>query len=248
MSNSNKEKFEKILGSFNDLSEEMGKTVESFYIWKTLYLSRSVPTVGKERAERNVQIINLYLNFFLSTEDSHLNSFIIRISKFFDRDSRNLSIQFLINEIKNNKKNFTSETLVKLYPDRFDANEIEENYLPIKEEDELTIEKLKEQYLPVIKKLKLIRDKYSAHRSAHIGIQKIDRRFTFKEVEGLINAIQEMFNTIYYSFDRSSTCWDHIKEKAIRDTDFLFDNLYKGEQQRKKLEKKWKKERKTREN
>jgi len=135
MSNSNKEKFEEILKIFKRLSDEMCKTVESFYVWETLYLSRSIPTVGKEQAERNVQVINSYLNFFLTTENSLIDSFIIGISKFFDIDSRNFSIYFLINEIKRNKEIFAKETLLQVYPNRFEENELVKNYSPIEKKD-----------------------------------------------------------------------------------------------------------------
>jgi len=135
MSNSNKEKFEEILKIFKRLSDEMCKTVESFYVWETLYLSRSIPTVGKEQAERNVQVINSYLNFFLTTENSLIDSFIIGISKFFDIDSRNFSIYFLINEIKRNKEIFAKETLLQVYLNRFEENELVKNYSPIEKKD-----------------------------------------------------------------------------------------------------------------
>ena len=228
VSNPNKEKFEEILSFSKRLSDEMCNTVQSFYIWKTLYFSRSIPTVGKEEAEMNVKTISLYRNFFLSTEKSHLNSFIIGISKFFDQNPKALSIQFLINEIKTNKEIFTVETLLKIYPDRFDKKELAENYSPIKEEDKIEIEKLRRQHVPVIEKLKLIRDK----QSAHTDIKTVNVSFIPNEVESLIGAIQKMLNIISYRFDRSSTNWDSMKEGAIRDTDFILKNLYRREYQR----------------
>lgn len=236
MPNLDKEKFIEISSLFKRLSDEMCRTVESFYIWETFHLSRSIPTVGKEKAERNVKIINSYKNFFLPTENSHIDSFIIGISKFFDRDPRALSIQFLIDEIKKNKEIFTPETLLEVYPGRFDEAEIAGNYLPMEEKDELVIEKLREKHVPLINKLKLIRDT----QSAHTDIQPANEDFVPKEVEELINAIQEMLNTISSRFDRASTCWDYIKDNAIRDTEFLFDSLEKGEFQRKKeIEERW---------
>lgn len=95
------------------------------------------------------------------------------------------------------------------------------------------------KYSKIRENLKLIR-----HSSVHI-IPKTDdkfsnRSFVPKDVDDFIDAIQEILNTISSRFDRSTTQWDYLKENAIRDTNFLLENLYRGEKQRKKeIKEKW---------
>jgi len=233
-----KGRFKEILEIFRTLRDEMSKTVGSFYAWETLYLSRSIPTVGKEKAERNVQVINSYLNFFFTIENSLIDSFIIGISKFFDVDSRNFSIYFLMNEIRKNQGIFTKETLLEVCPNRFEE-ELLENYSPIEKEDESKIKCLKKKHSKTIKTLKSIRAS-RVHIIPQTTDNSSDGSFVINEVDNLIKAIQEILNTISCRLDRSTTLWDRLKEDVIMETNFLFENLYFSEQQRKKeIEEKW---------
>jgi len=95
---------------------------------------------------------------------------------------------------------------------------------------EKEIEKLRTEHSSVIKELKLIRNKESAHTNA----QNINGAFFPNKVENLIYAIQEMINKNSSRVDMSTTYWDHIKEGAVRDTNFILEVLHKFEQQRKK--------------
>jgi len=223
----NKEKFIEILGHFRQLSDEMSKTVQSFFIWRTLYLSRSIEEAGQKIAERNVEIINSYKNFFIQTEDNHLHSFVIGVSKFFDKDARALSIQFLINKIKDSAEIFTRETIIEAYPERFNTVDMH-SCAPIENEDEQKIKEIKEKYQPLIDKLKDFRDT----RSAHHDVKITDLTFIPTDVEGLINAIQEILNIISARFNDSTTDWRMLKEGAIRETNLLLENLDRGEKQR----------------
>lgn len=234
MSKPNKEKYIEIVKLLKRLSDEMSRTVESYYIWRTLYLVTSIKEVGKELAERNVEILNLYKDFFIPTEESHLHFFIIGVSKFFDPDDGSLSLYSLLNKINANKEIFISETLIEVYPNRpFDKAGLGATYLPIKEADIYKIKKdIKDirKQLPVLIKLKDIRKKQSAHTD--IKITSFD--FIPDEVPHLINAIQEVINKISYLIDRSYTKWDKLKDRAVRDTKFVLESLYKNEQLRRK--------------
>ncbi len=92
-----KEKFLEIQSLFTRMSHEVVCiVVESYYIWRTLTLARSIPEIGEEKANKNAKLMNLYKEFFLSTENSHLQTFITGLMKFFDKDPRALSFNSLI--------------------------------------------------------------------------------------------------------------------------------------------------------
>lgn len=223
------EKFLEIKALFKRLSDEMCRTVEIYWIWRTLAFARSIPEVGKEEAEKNVKIINLNKYFFMPVEDALLHTFIIGILKFFDKDPRALSIETLIKKIHENKGGITADVLLEVNPNHFDGDdELKKVYCPLKDGDIKNINDLKLKYQLTIEKLKTIRDKQSAHNE----IVVTNGTFVPVEIEALILAIQEMLNKLSSTFNRSMTIWDHLKTEAINDTKLLLKNLERGEDQR----------------
>jgi len=237
MDETTEEKFLYIKALFIRMShEEMCVVVESYYIWRTLTFARSIPEVGKEKAENNAKLVNLYKEFFIPTEQSHLQTFILGLMKFFDKDSRALSINALIKQIEENKDVFTSEILESIHPHLKEIGAITQNYLPISQESIDYFEKLYEKHKNLINNLKDIRDK----QFAHTDMQAIEGTFVPNEIEELIEDLQEMFNKLSHSFDISSTIWNYLKEDSIRSTRLLLENLERGEIQRLvEIKRKW---------
>ena len=231
-----KEKFQEIQGLFKRLSHEMFEVVESYHIWATLVFSRSILEVGKEKAERNVAIMGLYKDFFVTTERNHMHAFIVGISKFFDRDPRALSVQQLIQKIKESEDIITAGIFKEACPDRFFPEDFKDGYKPIHDEDIKYIEELRKKHESVIGNLKTIRDK----QSAHTDMEVIKATFVPNEVVELIEAVQEMFNKLSGRFESATTTWRHLKDDAVRNTEFLLENLERGEVARmKEIKEKW---------
>jgi len=232
-----KEKFIEIQKLFTKMSHEiMCLVVPSFYIWHTLTFSRSTIETDKETAEKNAKTMNLYKNFLMPTEQSHLHTFVINIMKFYDKDNRALSFSNLIKSIRENEGSFTPEVLKSIHPHLEQISVNTDNYIPIKEEDLKYVESIIDKHKDLISNLKDIRDK----QFAHTDIKYISGTFVPNQVEELIIDTQSIFNRLSSSFDRSSTMWDHIKEDSIRDTEFLFKNLERGEIVRlEEIKKKW---------
>lgn len=189
---------------FDRICNEICTIVESYYIWKTLVFSRSVPEVGKELASENALIINSYLDFFIPTEHSHQKTFIIGLVKLFDKNSSTLSIAGLIKEIKKNNSIFINQNTI--------------NY----------IEKFLKEHIIIINGLKDIRDKQFAHTDKKI----IKGEFIPNNVEILIDGVQEIFNKLSIDFDGSGTMFSHLKNNSIGQTNFLLEVLRKLEKQR----------------
>lgn len=221
-----KKKFLEVKGLFKRLSDEMCLVVESYYIWTTLTFSRSIPEVGEEEANKNANIMSIHKDFFIPTEESHLRTFVIGLMKFFDKDTRALSLDALIQEIGRNKDIFTPEVLRQVYPELAKIGAIEDDYVPIDEDVINKIEKLKKQYESVASTLKDLRDKKFAHSDR---VTVIKGEFVPLEVEKFIEAVQEMFNKLSGKFDLSSTTFDHLKEDSIRNTMQVLEDLGNAE-------------------
>jgi len=230
MDDNAKKKFLEVKELFNRMSHEISAVVESYHIWRTLTFSRSIPEVGKEQAEKNAALLSLYKDFFIPTEQSHLQTFVIGLMKFFDRHSQALSIAGLIRELEKNKTIFTADIVRSTFKDPGGYDPIKDDYEPITREIKDKIEELRKPHEALIASLKDIRDKQFAHND----METIKgASFVPNEVEALIEAIQEMFNKLSGNFNSSSTIWDHLKDDAIRSTQFVFANLERGEAERK---------------
>ncbi len=191
-----------------------------------LEFARSIPEVGQERAEKNAKLMDLYKDFFIPTERSHLYTFIIGLIKFFDKDPSSLSIKGLINEIKKNKDIFTVDILKDIYPH---LKEVEvTDYSSIKQITIDYIEQIFKKHEDLIYNLKDIRNKVFAHTD----MKTIKSTFVPNEIENLIQDIQEIFNRLSGDFDLSETTFSHIKNESVSNTRFLLESLERGEMQR----------------
>lgn len=223
-----KNKFLEIRELFKRLSHQICLVVTSYYIWRTLRFSRSIDEVGKEKADKNAKLMSSYSNFFIPTEDSHVQTFVLGLMKFFDKDRRALSFQNLIKEIEENKSVFTPEVLKAVHPKLDEIGAIESDYVPINQETIDEVDRLRKKHDILISNLKDIRDKQFAHND----IEVIKGVFVPNEIEELITAVQEMFNKLSGTFDLSSTVWDHLKDEAVNDTKYLLESLEHAEVER----------------
>lgn len=231
-----KEKFLEIQNLFKRMSDEICVVVASYYIWRTLTFARSIPEVGQETADKNARLMNLYKDFFIPTEQSHLHVFVVGLMKFFDKNPSALSIKGLISQVQFNKDTLNVEDLKNVHPHLEEIKAASENYFPIKDETVNYIENIFKKHERIIPDLKNIRDK----EFAHIDLKTNRGVFIPKEVEILIMDIQEMFNKLSSDFDLSVTTFDFVKAESINDTHFLLETLERGEIQRKEeIKKKW---------
>jgi hypothetical protein len=232
------EKFIEIKTLFQRMSfEVICVVVESYNIWRTLTFSRSVPEVGQEKADKTAKQMSLYTDFFMPTEQSHLHTFTLGLMKLFDRNPRALSFANLIRKIEVSKAVLTEEVLFSVHPQLQGLRDISDTYEPITQANIDHFAELQEKYADLISNLKDIRDKQFAHTDMKVN----NGTFVPNEIEDLIKAVQEMYNKLSNSFERSSTMWDYMGRDAKQKTEFLLENLERGEIQRlKEIEEKWK--------
>ena len=223
-------KFKEIKSLFELLSDEMCLVVESYYIWRALTFAVSIPEVGEEKANRNVLILSRYNDFFTATKYSHFQTFVIGSYKFFDTTSDSLNLNRLIKEINKYQYAFKPEVVRTALPELGKRGFVPDDYKPI---DDATLEKIKylkskhEEIRSILEDLR--------HNVAHIALRsktETQKNFIPAEVEEFISAIQEMFNTLSGKFDLSSTHWGHLQDAATHTTNYLLDDLERGEQKR----------------
>lgn len=222
------DKFNEVQGLFKRLSDEMCSVVEAFYLWRALIFSRSTKMVDEEQANRNAKLLTMYKYFFSQAEASLLSTFIIGISKFYDSDPRSLTLQTLIEKLRNYQNDINADILLGLFPNRFNEEEIRKEYKPFDESDVKEIEELRKKNEKVIGDLKTIRNK----QRAHTNLEAFSGTLIPNEVEELIKATQKMFNKLQERFGRATTMWDHFQEYAERDVRYLLENIARGEEKR----------------
>jgi hypothetical protein len=228
MTKTPEEIFSEIQVLFRRLSHEVCSVIESYYIWRTLTFSRSIPEMGQEEADKNAELMTICKEFFMPTERAHLHFFVIGLMKFFDRKPPALSFVTLMDEIKKHADIFTPEVFRNVHPKLHQLGAIEEDYLPIRQEVIDDFQQLEINYEKQVGVLKTARDK----QFAHTDFLTVDLTFIPLEVEALIEAITEMFNKLSNCFELSSTTFDHLKEDAIRSTQLLLENFKRGEKVR----------------
>jgi len=210
--------------------------VEAFHAWRSLVFSRSIPEMGEERANKNAAILRHHNDFFQTVEYSLLNTVILGTSKFYDRHPKALSIDVLIQKLREYKDDITADLLEQIRPGTvFFSEEERADFVAFKEEDALEVEALRQKNEAVIKNLKDIRDK----SVAHTDIIPIKGSIIPNEVEQLINDTQEIFNKLS-RFERSATMWDHLGDNAKSDVTFILENLERGEAERQReIDERW---------
>lgn len=87
--------------------------------------------------------------------------------------------------------------------------------------------------------LKNLRDKEIAHLDMDVDrTQK--KNLIYAEIEELFSAVQEIFNIVTNSFNRSVWAWGPIEKEVDHDMKWLFENLEEGENKRLvEINKKW---------
>jgi hypothetical protein len=222
-------KFKEIKDLFKRLSDEMCLVVESYYIWRSLTFTISILEVGEEKANRNVQILTRYNDFFTATKYSHFQTFVMGLYKFFDTRGDSLNLDRLIKEIDKYQYAFKPEIVRIALPELGERGLVPDDYKPIDNEILNKIESIKSKHEKILTTLEDLR-----HSMAHIALNKIgtQRNFIPAEVEEFISAIQEMFNILSGKFDLSFTHWDHLQDVATQTTNYLLDDLERAEKNR----------------
>lgn len=195
------------VGKFYQITtDRMYTALESYHTWKALAKMKNVNEVGKEKAERNVEILKKYWDFFHSVETSSYKSFIIDLAIFFDKER--YEDTFSLNKLLSVARNMITEA---------EYSDLLEKIRIIKAKNGTQISLVLEL------------------RNTDVGHQKIERKehfIKFTEVEALFEAVQEILNLVSKHTSDSHTSWDHVGRGAAGSLVWVIDNLERGEKVR----------------
>lgn len=202
-------------GLFRVAHSRMFSALNNYYIWKHLEISIKVNNEGKEKAEKNVAIINDYGYFLHQIFTSTFKGFIGDLSIFFDSHKY--------------EETFSLDKLIST---------LEKKILP-KELDELTkqIREIKKKHGSKISRILELRNSDVSHQKIAPERQHI----IFEEVETLFVAVQEILNLINKNSSDSFTVWNHLESEISKDVQRVLKNLERGEKARlEEIERKYK--------
>jgi len=197
---------EKAKKLFGITTNRMFTAIESFCVWKKMNMMMNTNEEGKKKAERNVEILRKYWDFFDTVLNSSYKSFVTDLSIFFDSEKYEdtFSLQKLINIIKEK----TTDT---------EYNKLVEEIDTIKKKHGVKIAFILEL------------------RNAEVSHQEIERKrrlIVYKEIDELFIGVQEILNLLSKYYDRSFTIWDHIEKNVTSSLEWVIDNLERGEKVR----------------
>ena len=197
---------EKAKKLFGITTNRMFTAIESFCVWKKMNMMMNTNEEGKEKAERNVEILRKYWDFFDTVLNSSYKSFVTDLSIFFDSEKYEdtFSLQKLINIVKEK----TTDT---------EYNKLVEEIDIIKKKHGVKIAFILEL------------------RNAEVSHQEIERKrrlIVYKEIDELFIGVQEILNLLSKYYDRSFTIWDHIERNVTSSLEWVIDNLERGEKVR----------------
>lgn len=201
-------KEEKSLLIFREARSRMLSAFSSYFIWKHIIKSININEVGLKEAEKNVERINKYSFFTLPTIDSHYQRFILCSCLFFESEKYEdtLSLGKLKQIVKDSAGN---EAFINL---------------------EKEISEIKRKNGKGISLLIKLRNEEVVHRKIDINKKPISIEFSL--IEDTFRGMQDIFNKLSKFFDDSSTMWDMIERDAVWHTNWVIENIDRGEIQR----------------
>ncbi len=140
----------------------------------------------------SLKVINQHKDFFIPIIDSIRLGFILELSKFFDYSKKSLSIKKVISLMNNNLKELSNE-----------------------------FKDLEGKHKTILKKIKLVRDKYLAHDD----IVKIEPILSGMAIIDLFKDLEKILNGLSSKTSSTTIAFDYPAEKSKSDTDHLLSRL-----------------------
>ena len=196
-------------------TNRMLSALGAYHIWKWMEIARNLNQPGgKERTERNLEIMNRHNLFFAQLRDSTYKTFVADLWIFFDKDGYDDA--------------FSLDKLIESTKDKLTQVQIDQ----IKND----IEKIKREHGVSIGFIQELRNADVAHQE----IDARPRHLNYASVENLFAGVQKILNLISNTHSRSVHWWNHVEEEIDRQMNWILDNLERGEAARlKEIEEEW---------
>jgi hypothetical protein len=219
-----------MLSEFSELFKKIKKlrsrylnTLSAYKVYDCINNLSASNKVGKKKSSKNVETLNDFKYFFIISKEACRCYFLIEIAKFFDRDTRALTVFNVLDYSEENLNKLTKEYFLRYHKDRKILPELFKNYEELKL---LDINKMREKIKlkrGLIEKLITYRNKFLAHDD----VNKIRINITAKEVEQILNLIRGIIDIYYLKLDFSTNSYRNYKEMPVADTVRLIKYLQK---------------------
>lgn len=188
-------------------TNRMLSALGAYHIWKWLNIAINLNQLGgKDRTERNLEIMNRHNLFFSQLRNSTYKTFVADLWIFFDKDSYNDS--------------FSLDKLIETTQDKLTQKQIDKM--------RHQVERIKRGHGISIGFIQKLRNADVAHQE----INARPRHLNYASVEKLFDAVQEILNLISQTHSKSVHWWGHVAEEVDRQMNWVVDNLERGEKSR----------------
>lgn len=215
--------YKETISRIGRLNKILNESYISYFIWKHLFLAHN-KIEWEVSSEFKIDIINKYRYFFMQTENTNLQIFILWIAKLFDNNKNNkpISISRTRNYVQSNKERLTVEEFKKNNKNRPFIDELCENYKGITKDNIWEIDKILTENIEIIERFKILRDKRIAHEDKE-EIKKIIP--PFEKVERLFSNIIKIINIMSYWLENNTKLYSYIEHLVNEDMNNLFEKL-----------------------
>lgn len=201
--------YQKIKDFINRLKWRMVKTMLAYYAWKQFKELQNINSCGEQEAKKNVDEINKYKNFLMTSETSNATYFVINLFKFFDTQKKALTIKKLENCASQERGNISVDDFIDDNTDRKFLTELSENYRGLGIEEINKITSLREKNTGIIKEISDAR-----HLLVHDFISEQDsiKLPSFERLEALLNDVMEMIDIASSNLMNEFTVYTHFED------------------------------------
>jgi len=200
-------------------------TLSAFYAYEGLIELTAPNIVGKEEANKNVEEIKKYWDFFGPSKEALRVYFFLELAKLFDASDQSLHVDKIINFTQSNIRKLSASDFAEFNHDRQFVEELVKNYRGINNDDLESVKSLLTEHANTIGELKTYRDKYLAHDDLH----KLEVQLTGQQIKDLFSVLEKVLNLFSSKLDHSSTMYDHIEERCKDQTKMIVDRLRRFE-------------------
>lgn len=198
------------------------RTLTAFYLYQALDNIEVTTVVGEVEAGQNVDIVNNFQNFFITTKISLQSFFMINLANFFDEKKGSLCLKKIINKTESEIKELNVENFKECNLDRECLKELVRTYQGIQQSDLNIISALFNDVSSDVEIVKTYRDQWFAHDQLKKG-DKPD--LADENIEGLFSVISEILNILNQKLNLTKFDWSHVKETAKDEVEIIFKNL-----------------------
>jgi len=228
--------FSKLFGYIKKLRTRYMNTLSAYKIYDCFNVLAATNIIGKEKASKNVSILNSFKYFFQPVKEACRCYFLIELAKFFDKSTQSLTVFNVLDYSEKKIKKLTKKDFLNYHKGRKILPELFKNYKPLSLSDIKKLRKKIASNKTILKKLKDYRDKYLAHDD----IKKIKVKLTKREIERIFDLIEKLIELYYLRLDFASNSYINFEEKPAEETKRLIDYLQNYEEHRiKEIEKKY---------